>query len=116
MKIYGSELRQAALRAVESGSKRRVVATMFGVSVPTLDRWGREHRQSGQVAARPRGHLRRALGPEAQAILEALLHKRADATVDAHLEAFRVQTGQSASRSSLARAIVRLGWTRKKRV
>jgi transposase len=115
MKVYGSELRQAALRALEAGQKRQAVALMLGVSVPTLDRWRREHRQSGQVAPRPRGHKRCAFGTRESELLQELLRQAPDATLEQHLQAWRAQTGQSASRASLARAIVRLGWTRKKR-
>ena len=116
MKIYGPELRQSALAALERGEKRRSVSLMLEVSVPTLDRWRRQQRQSGQVAPRPRGHLRCAFEAKESAVLEELLHQTPDATLEAHLEEFGRVTGHSASRASLARAVKRLGWTRKKRV
>ena len=118
MKIYGSELRQAALSALESGQKRQLVALMFGVSVPTLDRWRREQRQNGQIAPRPRGHLRSVFGPpesQERQVLKSLLEEAPDATLQEHLERWQTDTGQRASRASLARAVTRLGWTRKKR-
>src|SRR5688500_8965903 len=87
---------------------------MLSVSVPTLDRWRREHRQSGQVAPCPRGHKRCAFGTQESQLLQALLRQAPDATLEQHLQAWRAQSGQNASRASLARAIVRLGWTRKK--
>ena len=119
MKIYGGELRQAALAALAKGQQRQLVALMLGVSVPTLDRWRREQRRSGQVAPRPRGHLRSAFGSAEsaeRAVLKSLLEAKPDATLQEHLEGWQVLTGQRASRASLARAITRLDWTRKKRV
>ena len=118
MRIYGSELRQAALAALEKGQTRRVVSLLFGVSIPTLDRWKRQQHQSGQIAPRPRGHLRSAFGPSGSTerqVLEALLKESPDATLQQLLEEWQKRTGQSASRASLARAITHLGWTRKKR-
>jgi len=118
MKVYGSELRQAALAALEGGQKRGLVGLMFGVSVPTLDRWRREQRQRGQVAPRPRGHLRSAFGAAEsaeRAVLKGLLEEAPDATLQEHLERWHICTGHKASRASLARAITGLGWTRKKR-
>ena len=121
MKVYGQELRELALAALERGEKRHLVAQMFGMSVPTLDRWRREQRQRGQVAPRARGHKRCAFGASDSAeheVLKELLNQAPDATLEQHLQAWRTKTGhrQGASRASLARAVERLGWTRKKRV
>jgi len=116
MKVYGEELRRAAIGALERGSTQREVAMMLGVSVPTLARWRREHRQRGQVAPRARGHRRRAVDASGEAQLLSLLQEWPDATLEQHLTRYRQTTGHTLSRASLARAIVRLGWTRKKRV
>jgi len=125
MKVYGQELRELALAALERGEKRHLVAQMFGMSVPTLDRWRREQRQRGQAAPRARGHKRCAFGASDSAgheVLKELLNQAPDATLEEHLRAWRAKTGhspghsQGASRASLARAVERLGWTRKKRV
>jgi transposase-like protein len=89
---------------------------MLEVSVSTLDRWRRQSRRSGQVAPRSRGHLRCAFGSAEQEHLLTLLRQTPDATIDQLLHAWRETTTRPASRASLARAIVRLNWTRKKRV
>lgn len=116
MKIYGRELRQVALRALEEGQRRRQVSEMLGVSVPTLDRWRREYRLQGQEAARPRGHKRCAFSRDDLPRLKSLVEAAPDAPLDQHLAQWQHQSGQSASYSSLRRALVRLGWSFKKRV
>lgn len=114
MKIYGGELRQVALRALEKGQKRREVAQMLGVSIPTLDRWRRESREQGQECARPRGHKRRAISPEQWPQLKQLVQDHPDATLWQHLAAWESQTGQKASVSSLRRTLKHLNWSFKK--
>lgn len=116
VKIYGHELRLVALRALESGQKRREVSAMLGVSIPTLDRWLREYRQQGQNAARPRGHKRRAIATEQWPALKALVESSPDATVGHHLRAWEEHTGQCASLSSLRRTLKEMNWSFKKRV
>jgi transposase len=116
MKIYGQELRQVALRALESGQRRREVSEMLGVSVPTLDRWRREFRLQGQDASRPRGHKRSVFAPDDLAALRSVVEAAPDDTLLEHLARWQEHSGQSASYSSLRRALVRLGWSFKKRV
>ena len=114
MKIHSKEVRQLALRALERGERRAQISRMLCVPVPTLDRWWREFRRNGQDAPWPRGHLKAAFGAEELPALAAQLRQSPDATLDRHLEQWRHQTGRTASRSSLKRALVKLGWTRKK--
>jgi len=116
MKIHSKEVRQLALRALKRGDRRAEVSRMLCVPVPTLDRWWRQFRSSGQDAPLPRGHLKAAFGAEELPVLAAQLRHSPDAALDRHVEQWRQQTGRPASRSSLKRALVKLGWTRKKRV
>jgi transposase len=116
MKIHSKEVRQLALQALERGERRSEVSRMLCVPVPTLDRWRREFRRSGQNAPLPRGHRQAAFGEQELPLLEAQLRQNPDATLDRQVEQWRHQTGRPASRSSLKRALLKLGWTRKKRV
>lgn len=116
MRIYGTELRCVALRALESGGRRREVAQTLGVSIPTLDRWRREFRQGGQEAPRPRGHKKRAFSSEQLLLLKSVVQASPDATVKEHLRTWRERSGQGASDSSVRRALKQLGWSFKKRV
>ena len=116
MKIYGPELRSVALRALESGQRRREVAQTLGVSVPTLDRWRREFREDGQEAPRPRGHKRRVISVEQLPLLKSQVQAAPDSTVADHVRTWTQHSGQSVSDSSLRRALKQLGWSFKKRV
>ena len=116
MAIYGEELRRVALRALEAGQRRSEVAQTLGVSIPTLDRWRREFRQSGQEAPRPRGHKKSAFSPEQLPQLKSMVGASPDSTLKEHLRTWQEQSGQSASDSSLRRALKQLGWSFKKRV
>lgn len=115
MKIHSKEVRQLALRALERGERRAEVSRMLCVPVPTLDRWRHEFRRSGQEAPLPRGHLQAAFGAGELLLLEAQLRQSPDATLDRQVEQWCHRTGRASSRSSLKRALVKLGWTRKKR-
>jgi len=119
MKFHSAEVRQLALAALERGEPRRVVSQLFEVPLGTLDRWRREFRQTGKNAPAPRGHKRAAFAAADLPQLEAQLRATPDATLEQHATTWRQSTQRNASRSSVQRALKRLGsrgWTRKKRV
>jgi len=116
MKIHSAEVRSLALAALERGEKRAEVARWLNVPLRTLDRWRQEFRQSGKKAPAARGHKRAAFCSEDLPRLEAQLRACPDATLQQQAETWQQNTRQSASRSSVQRAIKRLGWSRKKRV
>jgi transposase len=53
MKPYSKDLRVKVLAAVDRGMPRKKVARIFGVSEPTIRRYLRLHRQTGDVEPRP---------------------------------------------------------------
>jgi len=53
MKPYSKDLRLKVLAAVDRGMSRKEVAEVFGVSVPTIKRWLRRRRQTGDVEPKP---------------------------------------------------------------
>ena len=53
MKSYSKDLRLKVLAAVDRGMSRKEVAEVFGVSVPTIKRWLRRRRQTGDVEPKP---------------------------------------------------------------
>jgi len=116
MKIHSAEVRHLALAALERGEKRTAVSGMLEVPVGTLDRWRREFRRTGKKAPAARGHKRAAFSAADLPRLEAQLRVCPDATLQQQVVTWRQSTGQSASRSSLQRAVQVLGWSRKKRV
>ena len=108
------DLRERAVAAVESGMKRAQVCQVFGIHRNTLGRWHKRAR-SGTLAPVPPAGAARKMEPQDQALLLSQLQARPDATVDEHLRLWQEAGHKSVSRATLGRAILRLGWTRKKR-
>lgn len=70
------DLRERAVAAVLAGESRRAVAARFSVSAASVVRWVQRHRDTGQVAARPMGGVRRAaLAGQRDWLLERVAQK-----------------------------------------
>jgi transposase len=114
MKPYSEDLRWRVVGAVGKGMPREDVAEQFEVSVPTIERWLRQRRETGGVAAKP------VPGPVAvktDALVEALperMVEHADATLADHCSWWRETAGAEVSTATMSRALTKLGWTRKK--
>ena len=114
MKPYSEDLRWRVVSAVSSGMPREDVAWRFAVSVPTITRWLRLKRETGDLAPKP------VPGPPAiklDALVAALpgrLAERADATLEEQCSWWRGVSGVEVSTATMSRALTRLGWTRKK--
>lgn len=115
MKPYSEDLRERVVAAVERGTKRSEVVETFAVSLPTLKRWLKQRRETGELAPKP------IPGPPAvkrDALLEALparLAEHADATLEEHCTWWRETAKGEVSTATMSRAITALAWTRKKR-
>jgi transposase len=115
MKPYSEDLRERVVAAVARGTKRAEVVETFAVSLPTIKRWLKQRRETGDLAPKP------IPGPPAlkrDALLEALparLAEHADATLEAHCSWWNETTGVEVSTATMSRAITALAWTRKKR-
>jgi transposase len=53
MKAYSKDLRIRVLASVDGGTLRKEVAKTFSVSVPSIKRWIKRRRETGDVAPRP---------------------------------------------------------------
>ena len=108
------DLRVRVVEAVEGGMARPEVARVFAVSLPTIKRWLRRRRETGELAPTP------VPGPSAMktaglpAALPERLAARPDATLEEHCSWWRARSGRGVSRATMSRAIAALGWTRKK--
>jgi transposase len=115
MRPYSEDLRWRVVRAVLIGTPRDEVAARFLVSVPTIERWLRQKRETGGLAPKP------VPGPVAvktRALMEALperLAEHADATLEEHCSWWREVARVEVSTATVSRALARLDWTRKKR-
>jgi len=116
MKPYSKDLRLKVLDAVDRGMDRGEVAKVFGVSVPSIKRWLKRRRETGDLEARP------IPGPPApkRAMLEewlpARLESDPDLTLGEYCEAFEEASGVRVSRATMCRTIALLpgGWPVKK--
>ena len=118
MKPYSKDLRLRVLAAVDRGVPREEVARTFSVSVPTIKRWLKRRRETGDVEpklipGRP--------GVKGAALQEWLppshLENNDDLTLEEHREAFEeAHSGVRVSSATVGRAIARLpgGWPLKK--
>jgi transposase len=114
MKPYSKDLRLRVLAAVDRGMPRAEAARTFGVSVPTIRRYLRLRRETGDVEPKP------ALGPPARkgTLLEATLPAQAranpDLTLAEHCELFEETEGVGVSTATMSRAFEKLGLPLKK--
>jgi transposase len=119
MRAYSMDLREKLLAAVDGGMSREQAAAVFGVSVPSIERYVRLRRETGSLAPR------RAVKPGPTAVegealrawLPGRLEQCPDATLAEHAAAFTAATGTTVSPATVFRAIAGLpagGWTLKK--
>ena len=116
MAISTADVRSRALGALIGGMKAGVVAALYGVNRSTLWRW---HAQLCSGQGLEPGHSPggpRKIGVEQHVTLEVQLRAHSDATLEEHAALWHQQQRQRVSRATMARAITRVGWTRKKRV
>ena len=111
---YPTELRDRAVRAYEAGDEScAAVAARFEVGVASLERWLRRQRQTGTLDP-----LAKAGGwksPVDTAVLQRLVAERPDRTTDELTREYNRQTTTPrVHRSSILRALQRLGYVFKK--
>ena len=117
MKPYSKDLRSRVLAAVDAGKPREQVAKTFSVSVPTIKRWLKRRRETGDVQPKPIPGRPPRKGAMLQRWLLKHLEANDDLTLGEHREAFEEAFGEAVSTSTVGRAIARLpdgGWPIKK--
>ena len=117
MKPYSKDLRLRVLAAVDRGVPREEVAKTFSVSVPTIKRWLKRRRETGDVQPKPIPGRPSKKGVILQEWLPKHLQANDDLTLEEHREAFEEEFGQVVSTSTIQRAIAGLpdgGWPIKK--
>src|SRR5215203_1129021 len=106
MKAYSKDLRQKIVDAIERGMPKAQAARTFGVGISTVKRYATkaqrgESLEPGKAPGKPP-----KIDERVGKLLEADLRERCD-----YVEAI---SGVSVSRSTMCRAIARIGSTRKK--
>jgi transposase len=110
------KLREAVLRARAEGRTYEEIAGLLGIGRATVNRLLRLHRETRSLEPRPRGggNFSPIHGALAD-LLVAIVGERPDATVAELAAAFEARSGTETSRSGVQRALLRLGFSRKKR-
>ena len=111
--IYSKERRAEVLRECDAGRGTREAAAFFGVSESWVRRVKQERRELGKVAPKLTRDRRKCWEPHADWLREHVA-EHDDATLR-ELTAAAAARGWRVSKSTLARALVALGLTRKKR-
>ncbi len=108
MKPYSKDLRLRVLAAVDSGTPREEVAKIFSVSIPSIKRWLKRRRQTGDVAPRPIPGRSPIKGAALKEWLPGHLKEYPDLTLEEHCKAFEEETTTKVSDATMSRAIAGL--------
>jgi transposase len=116
MRAYSKDLRVKVLEAVDRGMPREEVASVFGISLPSIKRWLKRRRETGQVAAKVPSGPPAIKGALLKEWLPEHLRSNPDLTLEEHCEAFEDELGVKVSTATMSRSISRLpgGWPLKK--
>jgi transposase len=114
MKPYSKDLRLRVLAAVDRGMPRKEVARVFGVSEPTIRRYLRLRRETGDVEPKPVSGPPARKGAALQAALPAQARANPDLTLAEHCELFEDIHRVKVSTATMSRAFEKLGLPLKK--
>jgi transposase len=112
-RAYAQDLRIRVVRAVDGGMSARGAARLFAVAASTAIKWVQCWRESGRVAARPRGGGRRRALDEQAAWLLALAANEPDLTL-AEIRERLAERGVVVGIASIWRFLARNGLSFKK--
>ena len=110
------DLRERAYQAWEDGDPITEVADTFRIGTATVKRWVRRKQETGGLDPAPRRHGPQPFASEERiAKLLALLAERNDWTQQELADAWGERCGAAVSADTVGRALVKLGYSRKKR-
>jgi transposase len=114
MSGYSVDLRRRIVSAVESGMSKAQAVRTFSVSLSSGKRYVDKAKRGESLAPKKRPGSLPRLDEKARKLLEDDLRERPYLTLQDRCEYIEVMTGLSVSRSTMCRAIARIGPTRKK--
>lgn len=114
MSGYSVDLRQRIVFAVENGMSKARAAHAFSVSLSSVKRYVNKAERGESLAPKKRPGSAPKLDEKARKLLEDDLRERPYLTLQDRCEYIELMTGLSVSRSTMCRAIARMGSTRKK--
>ena len=114
MSAYSVDLRRRIVSAVGGGMSKAQAARTFSVSLSSVKRYVNKASRGESLAPKKRPGSAPKLDETARKLLEEDLKERPFASLQERCEYIGAITGISVSRSTMCRAIARLGPTRKK--
>lgn len=114
MSDYSEDLRRRIVSSVEGGMSKAQAARTFSVSLSSVKRYADKASRGESLAPKKSPGSTPKLDDRAIKLLEEDLAKRPFATLQDRCDYMEVMTGLSVSRSTVCRAISRIGTTRKK--
>jgi transposase len=114
MNPYSEDLRKKIVEALERGMGKSEAARTFSVSLSSIKRYAKLAEEGGSLAPKKRPGSAAKLDEKAMKLLEEDLRERPFVSLRERCEYIGAATGLSVSRSTMCRAIARIGPTRKK--
>lgn len=114
MKAYSEDLRRKIVDAIERGMPKAQAARTFGVGVSTVKRYATKVQRGEPLEPGKAPGKRTKMDEKVSKLLEEDLKERPFVTLRERCDYVEAIGGVSVSRSTMCRAIARLGKTRKK--
>ena len=114
MKAYSEDLRRKIVDALGRGMPKAQAARTFGVGISTLKRYATKAQRGESLAPGKAPGKRSKMDQKVSKLLEDDLLERPFVTLQQRCEYVEAVSGVSVSRSTMRRAIARIGSTRKK--
>ena len=114
MNGYSQDLREKIVAAVGRGISKSQAARTFGVSLSSVKRYVKKADHGESLAPKKSPGSAPKLDETATKLLQADLKRRPFATLQERRDHIHALTGLSVSRSTICRAIARIGSSRKK--
>ena len=114
MSGYSEDLRRRVVSTVEGGMSKAQAARTFSVSLSSVKRYVGKAERGESLAPKKRPGSAPKLDEKARRLLAADLEERPYLTLQERRDYIEAMTGLAVSRSTMCRAIARIGSTRKK--
>ena len=114
MKAYSKDLRRKIVDAIERGMPKAEAARTFGAGISTVKRYATKAQKGEPLEPGKAPGKRPKMDERLRKLLEEDLNERPFVTLGERCEYVEAISGVSVSRSTMCRAIARIGSTRKK--
>jgi transposase len=114
MRAYSVDLRKKIVNAVRRGRPKAEVARIFGVGISSVKRYMKMAEVDGSLDPKKAPGKKRKLDETGMMLLEEDLRARPTATYEQRANFLDALLGMRVSKSTICRAVKRLGYTRKK--